>query len=120
LGTNKATTAVAADLETLQTEMRSLLDECIEIAQSSLDSKLLNTALERNNLTSDTFIASLESYVMENTYELVYFQISKDLGEKDASVASCTIKLQDIDLMQLGLPPELGYNLMMGVSVSSF
>ncbi|KAJ3410358.1 hypothetical protein HDV05_003861 [Chytridiales sp. JEL 0842] len=101
-------------LDMVKAEMRQLLDQCHEIL-NAVEPKLIQPTQPKVSGSFEMLRESLESYVMEKTYELVYFRISKDFGDKDRLVAASTNQLEDIDLIQLGLPPELGFNLMTAV-----
>ncbi|KAJ3101504.1 hypothetical protein HDU97_001319 [Phlyctochytrium planicorne] len=117
------------DIEKLHEEMKGLLDSAFQIV-STLPPAPLQTILSTHALTRDEFHQVVETFILENTYEMVYFRISKEFRDRDARVADVIAKVQSLDLGQMGVLEgedgkegeyrgrELGRNL--GVAVKEF
>ncbi|KAJ3205160.1 hypothetical protein HDU67_009001, partial [Dinochytrium kinnereticum] len=90
------------DLGKLHEEMKELLDSSFRIV-NVLDDGILTSILSAHSLTRDEFNQIVETYMMENTYEMVYFRISKEFREQDSGVADAVARIQSLDLGQMGL-----------------
>ncbi|KAI8839279.1 hypothetical protein BC829DRAFT_421044 [Chytridium lagenaria] len=90
------------DLGSLHEEMKELLDESFRIV-AGLDDRILTSILTSHNLARDEFHQIVETYMMENTYEMVYFRISKEFRDQDSGVADVVSSIQSLDLAQMGL-----------------
>ncbi|KAJ3300432.1 hypothetical protein HK104_000490 [Borealophlyctis nickersoniae] len=98
------------DLDALHTEMKTLLNTCFGILDQ-FDPKRIAPALQRYDLTIEEVYQTCETFVMENTYEMVYFRISSAHRAQDLIVSEAVANVQNLDLSQMGLMPELGVNL---------
>ncbi|KAJ3332914.1 hypothetical protein HDU76_012651 [Blyttiomyces sp. JEL0837] len=102
------------ELSGLHVEVRVLVDECIETL-ASLDRKALAHSLCYHSLDYETLNQIVETYLMESTYEVVYFRVSKELRSKDLEVADAVAKIKHLDFPQLGLSHMFGPNLVKAV-----
>lgn len=80
-----------------------------------LDDSSLSMALARHALTRDSLYQTIETHVMEKTYEMVYYRITSIHRDHDAILANEISNIQHVDLCHMGLPPELGAILMHSV-----
>ncbi|ORY49427.1 ankyrin [Rhizoclosmatium globosum] len=96
------------------TEMKHTLDACFNII-NKIEQKMLNAILEESDIQVETLYQLTETYVMENTYELTYFLISKELRQRDSEFAAAVISIESLDLVQLGISSRFGESLMRAV-----
>ncbi|KAJ3057820.1 hypothetical protein HK102_010854, partial [Quaeritorhiza haematococci] len=102
------------DLKQLYEEMRGLLNMAFMIV-GRFDEKQLNAVLQKYKITYDDLYQIIETYVMENTYEIVYFRVSSAHRDNDTFLGEAMSHIHNLDLNQMGLPPELGINLMVAI-----
>ncbi|KAJ1560699.1 hypothetical protein HK405_006232, partial [Cladochytrium tenue] len=57
----------------------------------------------------------METYLLENTYETIYFRISKEFTEADQQLADAVSEIECLDLYQLGLAYSFGPRLLRAV-----
>lgn len=56
------------------------------------------------NPTGREMYRAFESYVMEESYDVVFFRIAQELFEKDATLSRALKELGYLDFSQIGLP----------------
>ncbi|KAJ3195929.1 Talin-1 [Irineochytrium annulatum] len=115
--TDFAEAVMIEDLHKLHDEVKQLVDQVFKIV-GALDERLLNPILAANSLTIDTFYQIVETFLMEHSYEMVFFRISKEFRSKDIAITDIIVRIQTLDLEQMGLPVELGKYL--GPAVKEF
>ncbi|KAI9357332.1 ankyrin repeat-containing domain protein [Zopfochytrium polystomum] len=103
--------ARCSDLETLHQEMHDYLVAGAQIIHQ-MDKRATNTVLTSFGLTHEMLFQILETYLMENSYEIVYYQISKELLLPDQEMSEASTSIKYLDLYQLGLPYTFGPSLL--------
>ncbi|KAF9173299.1 hypothetical protein BGX21_008109 [Mortierella sp. AD011] len=100
------------NLDDIRTSVDRLLTSCVELL-NQLDSSVLLALLDEYGATVDILDQLLENYIMNSTYDIVFFKITLKLKAQDWELAEATRELrkvlrltpfQNLDLGQVGLP----------------
>ncbi|KAG0013153.1 hypothetical protein BGZ80_011258 [Entomortierella chlamydospora] len=100
------------NLDDIRTSVVRLLTNCVELL-NQLDSSVLLALLDEYGATVDILDQLLENYIMNSTYDIVFFKITLKLKTQDWELAEATRELrkvlrltpfQNLDLGQVGLP----------------
>ncbi|KAI9344007.1 hypothetical protein BDR26DRAFT_857991 [Obelidium mucronatum] len=97
-------------LALVQNEMKNTLALCFNIV-NKIDNKLLKSILEDADISIDTLYQLTETYAMENTYEFIFFLISRDFREQDAEFGAAVASIDTLDFKQLGVSSRFGESL---------
>ncbi|KAF9354289.1 hypothetical protein BGX26_007893 [Mortierella sp. AD094] len=99
-------------LDDIRTSVDRLLTDCVELL-NQVDSSVLSALLDEYGATVDILDQLLENYIMNSTYDIVFFKITLKLKKQDWELAEATRELrevlrltpfQNLDLGQVGLP----------------
>ncbi|KAG0003572.1 hypothetical protein BGZ79_000538 [Entomortierella chlamydospora] len=91
------------NLDDIRTSVVRLLTNCVELL-NQLDSSVLLALLDEYGATVDILDQLLENYIMNSTYDIVFFKITLKLKTQDWELAEATRELRNLDLGQVGLP----------------
>ncbi len=59
----------------------------------------------------------IDNYVMEQIYDMIYFKIHSEFRSEDEKIYNAVVQLKTVDLCQVGLEWELGFQLAKAVEV---
>ncbi|KAG0282532.1 hypothetical protein BGZ96_000376 [Linnemannia gamsii] len=88
-------------------EIRSAVDRLLADSVSLLnqvDPKVLSALLDEYGVTVDILDQLLENYIMNSTYDIVFFKVTSHLKQQDWELAEAIRELRNLDLGQVGLP----------------
>ncbi|RUS29999.1 hypothetical protein BC938DRAFT_479973 [Jimgerdemannia flammicorona] len=95
------------DQARLRQDVKSLLQQGY-IALDGIDKQVITQMLQYCNLTAEMFYQVFESYVMERTYDVLFFKLSTFHRRDDAALANAAHRIRHLDLTQVGLPGSQG------------
>ncbi|KAF9120348.1 hypothetical protein BGW39_011484 [Mortierella sp. 14UC] len=84
-------------------EIRSAVDRLLTDSVD-VDVKVLAALLDEYGIAVDTLDQLLENYIMNSTYDIVFFKITSHLKQQDWELAEAIRELRNLDLGQVGLP----------------
>ncbi|CAO3570749.1 unnamed protein product [Mortierella alpina] len=90
-------------LEEIRAALDRLLTESVDLL-NQVDAKALSALLDEYEATAAILDQLLENYIMNSTYDIVFFKITSKLKEKDWDLAEAIRELRNLDLGQVGLP----------------
>ncbi|KAF8976244.1 hypothetical protein BGZ46_008424 [Entomortierella lignicola] len=90
-------------LDDIRTSVNRLLTDCVELL-NKVDSHVLSSLLDEYGATVECLDQLLENYIMNSTYDIVFFKITLKLKEQDWELAEAIRELRNLDLGQVGLP----------------
>ncbi|KAF9985116.1 hypothetical protein BGZ75_003351 [Mortierella antarctica] len=90
-------------LEDIRAALDRLLAESVDLL-NQVDAKVLSALLDEYEATVDSLDQLLENYIMNSTYDIVFFKITSKLKLKDWDLAKAIRELRNLDLGQVGLP----------------
>ncbi|CAO3644215.1 unnamed protein product [Cunninghamella blakesleeana] len=99
----------------LQDMVQDACDKSVHCDELNLLRNIIGTVLEKGSkyidglATADKFMqneihAAFEFYVMEQTYDIVFFKITQVVLQRDIHLSNIIEKISDVDITQLGLP----------------
>ncbi|KAI9303507.1 hypothetical protein BJ944DRAFT_268292 [Cunninghamella echinulata] len=99
----------------LQEMVQGACDDAVHCDELDLLQNIIGTVLEKGLkyidglATADKFMqteihAAFEFYVMEQTYDIVFFKITQVVLQRDLHLSNIIEKISDVDITQLGLP----------------
>ncbi|KAG0244655.1 hypothetical protein BGW41_006894 [Actinomortierella wolfii] len=94
------------DLDDIRTSVDQLLAQVIEIL-NHVDPNVLLGVLKDHNLTVDGLNLLVEDYILNSTYDIVFFKVTLQLKQQDWELAEAIRELQHLDLAQVGLEDTL-------------
>ncbi|KAK6099287.1 hypothetical protein MT418_000722 [Batrachochytrium dendrobatidis] len=98
-------------VETIQEDIQKLLNDCFNILSSHGEQALL-PLLNQKNISWDMLFQLVETFVMEHTYEIVFYKITASYRARDLAIMDIVSQCQHLDLCQMGLPPQFGPSLL--------
>ncbi|KAF9950881.1 hypothetical protein BGZ70_001194 [Mortierella alpina] len=90
-------------LEEIRAALDRLLAESVDLL-NQVDTKVLSALLDEYEATAASLDQLLENYIMNSTYDIVFFKITSKLKLKDWDLAEAIRELRNLDLGQVGLP----------------
>ncbi|KAJ3197910.1 hypothetical protein HDU82_001346, partial [Entophlyctis luteolus] len=105
-----------ANLEIVRNEMMDTLEKCFDTVRN-IDSNSLKSICEEADIALSDLFQLTEAYVMENTYELTYFLISKEFRKQDIEISNAVSQMQSLDFSQLGVSNNFGKSVMSAVKL---
>ncbi|KAF9104558.1 hypothetical protein BGX27_010048 [Mortierella sp. AM989] len=91
------------NLDDIRTSVDDLLADCVELL-NQVNSNVLSALLDEYGATVSNLDQLLENYIMNSTYDIVFFKITLQLKKQDWELAEATRDLRNLDLGQVGLP----------------
>ncbi|ORZ14219.1 hypothetical protein BCR42DRAFT_418302 [Absidia repens] len=88
----------AQDLDSLHDVIETLMEKGTQTLQQLPMS-------DTTTIMQDEIHAELESYVMEQTYDVVFFKITQVVLSRDLHLSEVIEQIKHVDVTQLGLPP---------------
>ncbi|KAJ2963101.1 hypothetical protein NQZ79_g1828 [Umbelopsis isabellina] len=93
----------AKDLSDMHNDMKELLQKEFQLLES-IDHALIQKIMESTRMTSEALYQIFESYIMERTYDIVFFKITSFQQNLDANLSTALHGMVNLDLTQVGLP----------------
>ncbi|KAF9574930.1 hypothetical protein EC968_004931 [Mortierella alpina] len=90
-------------LEDIRAALDRLLADSVDLL-NQVDAKVLSAMLDEYEATVASLDQLLENYIMNSTYDIVFFKITSKLKLKDWDLAEAIRELRNLDLGQVGLP----------------
>ncbi|KAF9279791.1 hypothetical protein BGZ88_012549 [Linnemannia elongata] len=90
-------------LEEIRSAVDRLLADSVDLL-NKVDPKVLSALLDEYGVSVDIFDQLLENYIMNSTYDIVFFKITSHLKQQDWELAEAIRELRNLDLGQVGLP----------------
>ncbi|KAG0033648.1 hypothetical protein BGZ81_007775 [Podila clonocystis] len=102
-------TMFKSDLKEIRSSLDKLLADSVALL-NKLDASALAALLEEYGASVDTLDQLLENYIMNSTYDIVFFKVTLYLKQQDWDLAEAIRELQNLDLGQVGLPDMPQYH----------
>ncbi|KAG2179984.1 hypothetical protein INT43_003771, partial [Umbelopsis isabellina] len=93
----------AKDLSDMHNDMKELLQKEFQLLES-IDHTLIQKIMDSTRMTSEALYQIFESYIMERTYDIVFFKITSFQQNLDANLSAALHGMANLDLTQVGLP----------------
>ncbi|KAI8908949.1 hypothetical protein EDD86DRAFT_206506 [Gorgonomyces haynaldii] len=100
--------ALGINIQEMREDVQHLIKDC-HIILETLDEQELKAVLEDHFLSWDLLYQILEIYVMEHTYDLIFYKIGIENRVRDASIAN--VGRLNVCISQLGVGHKWGPNL---------
>ena len=97
-------------MEAIVEDIQSLLNDCFTLLES-LDENSFKPLLIQRGISWDHLYQLVETFVMEHTYEIVFFRITAFHKKGDMDIIDIVTNATHLDLVQFGIPTEFGQNL---------
>ncbi|KAL1921840.1 uncharacterized protein VTP21DRAFT_10482 [Calcarisporiella thermophila] len=97
------------DVRKIREQMKSLLKASYHILDE-IDKTLLTSMLEECFLSVDAFYQLFENFIMEQTYDIVFFKIAHLWRPHDAKLSEMIQQMQALDISQVGMPAASGHS----------
>ncbi|KAI9286257.1 hypothetical protein BC943DRAFT_359426 [Umbelopsis sp. AD052] len=91
------------NLSSLHDDMKALLRREYQLLES-VDRLVIQHVMQTCRLTSEALDQIYESYIMERTYDIVFFKITNFQQSLDSSLSNALHRMSNLDLTQVGLP----------------
>ncbi|KAG0370765.1 hypothetical protein BC939DRAFT_462796 [Gamsiella multidivaricata] len=91
------------NLDDIRTDVEHLLADSVNLL-NQVDKAVLSALLDEYGATSESLDQLLENYIMNSTYDIVFFKITLQLKQQDWDLAEAIRELGNLDLGQVGLP----------------
>ncbi|KAG0375340.1 hypothetical protein BGX24_009240 [Mortierella sp. AD032] len=91
------------NLDEIRSSVDRLLTDSVDLL-NQVDAKVLSALLDEYGVTVDILDQLLENYIMNSTYDIVFFKITSHLKQQDWELAETIRELRNLDLGQVGLP----------------
>ncbi|KAJ3044862.1 hypothetical protein HK097_001348 [Rhizophlyctis rosea] len=98
------------DVNEIQDETKKLMDTCMEIL-SRRDWTSVSSTLRRLRVASDELYQIMETFAMENIYDLLYYRISFNFRQEDLAIADAVNGCKNLDAAYMGIPDDLAKTL---------
>ncbi|KAF9427391.1 hypothetical protein BGZ94_004991 [Podila epigama] len=102
-------TMFKSDLKEIRTSVDRLLADSVALL-NKVDARVLASLLDEYNTSVETLDHLLENYIMNSTYDIVFFKITLYLKQQDWDLAEAIRELRNLDLIQVGLPDTAQYH----------
>ncbi|KAG0016270.1 hypothetical protein BGZ82_001139 [Podila clonocystis] len=102
-------TMFKSDLKEIRSSVDKLLADSVALL-NKLDASALAALLEEYGASVNTLDQLLENYIMNSTYDIVFFKVTLFLKQQDWDLAEAIRELQNLDLGQVGLPDMPQYH----------
>ncbi|KAF9900521.1 hypothetical protein EC991_007212 [Linnemannia zychae] len=89
--------------EEIRSAVDRLLADSVDLL-NQVDAKVLGALLDDYGITVSALDQLLENYIMNSTYDIVFFKITSHLKQQDWELAEAIRELRNLDLGQVGLP----------------
>ncbi|KAF8939953.1 hypothetical protein BGZ58_008217 [Dissophora ornata] len=90
------------NMDEIRINVDRLLSDSVELL-NQLDPHVLSALLDEYSATVDSLDQLLENYIMNATYDIVFFKITLHLKQQDWDLAEAIRELRNLDLGQVGL-----------------
>ncbi|KAI8578849.1 hypothetical protein K450DRAFT_244806 [Umbelopsis ramanniana AG] len=91
------------DLSSLHDDMKALLQKEYQLLEN-VDWLVIQHVMKTCRLTNEALDQIYESYIMERTYDIVFFKITNFQQSLDSSLGNALHRMSNLDLTQVGLP----------------
>ncbi|KAG0333793.1 hypothetical protein BG004_000692 [Podila humilis] len=91
------------DLREIRSDVDNLLADSVKLL-NTVDTKALAAVLDEYGVSVHTLDQLLENYIMNSTYDIVFFKVTLFLKQQDWDLAEAIRELRNLDLGQVGLP----------------
>ncbi|KAG0089856.1 hypothetical protein BGZ93_009639 [Podila epicladia] len=98
-----------SDLKEIRTSVDELLANSVALL-NKLDASALAALLKEYGVSVNTLDQLLENYIMNSTYDIVFFKVTLFLKQQDWDLAEAIRELRNLDLCQVGLPDTPQYH----------
>ncbi|KAF9281516.1 hypothetical protein BGZ74_002329 [Mortierella antarctica] len=102
-------TTFKSDLKDIRSSVDELLADSVALL-NKLDASALAALLEEYGASVNTLDQLLENYIMNSTYDIVFFKVTLFLKQQDWDLAEAIRELRNLDLGQVGLPDTPQYH----------
>ncbi|KAF9326243.1 hypothetical protein BG006_010309 [Podila minutissima] len=102
-------TTFKSDLKDIRSSVDELLADSVALL-NKLDVSALAALLEEYGASVNTLDQLLENYIMNSTYDIVFFKVTLFLKQQDWNLAEAIRELRNLDLDQVGLPDTPQYH----------
>ncbi|KAG0265918.1 hypothetical protein DFQ27_000282 [Actinomortierella ambigua] len=99
-------TMIKTDLDDIRNSIDQLLAQVVEML-NQVDPNVLLGILNDHNMTVDGLNLLVEDYILNSTYDIVFFKITLQLKQQDWELAEAIRELHHLDLAQVGLTDTL-------------
>ncbi|KAI9232630.1 MAG: hypothetical protein BYD32DRAFT_427902 [Podila humilis] len=102
-------TMFKSDLKEIRSSVDKLLIDSVALL-NQLNANALAALLEEYRASVNTLDQLLENYIMNSTYDIVFFKVTLFLKQQDWDLAEAIRELRNLDLGQVGLPDTPQYH----------
>ncbi|KAG0335564.1 hypothetical protein BG000_007425 [Podila horticola] len=102
-------TMFKSDLKEIRSSVDKLLADSVALL-NKLDAIALAALLDEYGASVNTLDQLLENYIMNSTYDIVFFKVTLFLKQQDWDLAEAIRELRNLDLGQVGLPDTPQYH----------
>jgi hypothetical protein len=96
-------TDLSSGIEAIKRVVDGVISAVVDTFQS-IDASTMKRLSERTDMNGEKLGRLIESYVLDETYDLVFFSFSKTYHERDTQLTDKILSLKSLDVDQVGIP----------------
>jgi hypothetical protein len=96
-------TDLSSGIEAIKRVVDGVICAVVDTFQS-VDAASMKRLSERTDMNGEKLGRLIESYVLDETYDLVFFSFSKTYNERDSELGDKILSLKFLDVHQVGIP----------------